>query len=196
MKYPFQIYGSAVDNDITLLNLTTLTTNLTVLVTLFNDRVFLPNLHNLTVIQEPTMSSADTRTHWASFITTHQRKDTISTLGISDSHSMEQSEALPVYQDFISQVTNIEHLVLEGAAVVLGLTAMVSANCVPSRLVKLAVSKSKGVTKDHICSLSRILQATQRKQLSLRIEDCPVLSDKSEEWATLDHDEIQTTAEA
>ncbi|PVF97921.1 hypothetical protein CPB86DRAFT_401722, partial [Serendipita vermifera] len=81
IKYPFIIEGPATLTNITLPNLTTLTANLTVLVALFNEHVFIPNLHSLTVAQEPTMSSADTRTHWASFITTHERKDTISTLG-------------------------------------------------------------------------------------------------------------------
>ncbi|PVF93183.1 hypothetical protein CPB86DRAFT_768284 [Serendipita vermifera] len=196
IKSPFTIEGSATVTDITLPNLTTLTANLTVLVALFNEHVFIPNLHTLTVTQEPTMSSADTRTHWASFITTHERKDTISTLGISSSSPMDHSEALPVYQDFISQVSNLEHLVLEGTAVVLGLMAMVSENRVPPTLVKLTISKSKDVTKDHLDSLSKIVHASQRKLLSLQIKDCPSLSEKNEDRLILDHNAAQKPEEA
>ncbi|PVF97920.1 hypothetical protein CPB86DRAFT_815219 [Serendipita vermifera] len=186
LRFPFLIDASDVVTDTTLSSLTTLTTNLTVLMTLFNHHVFLPNLHTLTVTQESTRSSADTRAHWASFITTHERKDTISTLGISSSSSMEQSEALPIYQDFITQVTNLEHPVLEGTAVVLGLMAMVSENRMPPTLVKLTISKSKDVAKDHLDSLSKIVHASQRRLLSLQIKDCPALSDKIEERLILD----------
>lgn len=75
---------------------------------------------------------------------------------------------------------------LDGPAVVLGLKAMVKANYVPSTLVKLTISKSDKVTKEHIDAFSKILSATHHERLSLRIEDCPTLSDKTEELLILD----------
>ncbi|CAG8765225.1 14090_t:CDS:1, partial [Acaulospora colombiana] len=129
----------------------------------------------------PTMSAADTRRYWASFINTHQRKDTISTLGISDSSSPKQPEFPIIYQYFIFQLSNLEHLVLEGGAAVLGLKAMVSANQVPSMLTKLTISNSKEVKKDHIDALVRVLNVPPPQQVSLQIKDCPSLSDTAEE---------------
>lgn len=180
-RFPFDVSEYPTLTDVTLSNLTTLAANLTILATVFNDHVFLPNLLTLTVIQQATIPHAQTRMYWTSFLTTHQRKDTISTLGISGSSSIEQLEATETYQGFIYQVTKLEHLVLEGGAAVLGLEAMVAAKHIPANLSKLTIFKSNEVKKDHTDALWKILHPTQRQRLLLRIEDCPVLSDRSKE---------------
>ncbi|PVF97919.1 hypothetical protein CPB86DRAFT_759479 [Serendipita vermifera] len=191
MYLPFMISGSPAEVDITLPNLTTLTTNLFVLVTLFNDHVFLPNLHTLTMIQQRSRKIQDIQARWTSFITTHQCKDTIRTLGISSPHRENSAKLLSIYQDFITQVKNVKHLVLDEAAVILGLNAMVNANYVPSTLIKLTISKSSDVTKEEIDAFSKVLNSARHEQLSLRIEDCPSLSDKTEDRLILDHNAAQ-----
>jgi hypothetical protein len=182
---PFKISGLAVDADTALSNLTTLRANLTVLVTLFNDHVSIPNLRSLTIIQEPTMTDVDTLQHWASFITTHQRKDTISTLGMSGSLLVEKSEAPTLYRQMVSQVANVEHLVLEGAAVVPALEGVASVNDIPPKLVEITVSKSDDVTSEHIGTFMENFRTTRRKQLSLRIDECPGLAAKFPELVIL-----------
>lgn len=102
MNFPFEISGSPSDTPLILTNLTTLTTNLAVLTTLFNDWVFLPNLRDLTVIQQSSMSIEAMQANWTSFINTHQRKDTITTLGLSSPHHLDILQLLPVYQSFIN----------------------------------------------------------------------------------------------
>jgi hypothetical protein len=170
LNLPFKIWGAAANVDITLQNLTTLSANLTVLVTLFNEHVILPGLQNLKILQESTMTSVDTIRHWASFITTHQRKDTISIFGISGSPLVEESEAPDLYRRIISQVANVEHLVLEGAAIIPALQGMVATKTVPSKLVKLTISKCESAPEEHIKAFSDVFRDTRRQELTIRIE--------------------------
>jgi hypothetical protein len=185
---PFEIVGGPVDTETILPNLTTLTANLTILATLFNDQVTIPNLQKLTVLQEPTMTSDDAKTFWASFITTHQRKDTISTLGISGSPLVEEPDAPSLYQEIISRVANVGHLMLEGAAVVPALQGMTAARDIPSKLMELTISKSENVTKGHIDAFMGTLRTTRSKRLSVRIEDCPSLPKEILQQIIFDND--------
>jgi hypothetical protein len=190
---PFTIYGTPVDVDTTLPNLTTFKANLTVLVTLFNDHVNVPNLWNLTIQHESTMTGVDTLQHWASFVTTHRRKDTISTLGMSGLPLVEASEAPDLYQQMISHMVNMDHLALEGAVVVPALQGMIAANDIPSKLVELTISKSDDVTSEHISTFMETFRTTRHKQLSLRIDECPCLAAKFPQPMILNSNILENT---
>jgi hypothetical protein len=180
MIAPFTIDGDPINSATTLNHITTLSANLVVLTTLFNGNVILPNLQSVTVRQEPTMSMYDTKAHWASFLSHHKRKETISTLGILGLPFIESpEEGTKSWGPFIGQAASVTHLVLEGPAVVPVLENLVATKSIPSKLVKLTISNDDSVTEEHVVSFLRAFYSEKREPLSLQILDSVSLSEST-----------------
>ncbi|PVF97915.1 hypothetical protein CPB86DRAFT_759473 [Serendipita vermifera] len=174
---PFTINGDPVESATTLRSLTTLNANLIVMNNLFNGNVLLPCLQYVTVRHEPTMSWYDTQAQWASFISRHQRRDTISTLTIDSLPFFEsQDEVKEACSAFIGQATAISHLVLRGIAVVPVLESLVTTRNIPPKLTRVTILEDQAVNEDQITEFLRVYYSKMRQRLELQIIDCPSLS--------------------
>jgi hypothetical protein len=126
--------------DTVLTRLTDITAHLHVLKRVFNEHVFLPNLRVLTVQHESALNLGEVMEPWMSFLSVHERRDIITTLGISWMTDQEYSEEImPIFSGFMNQVSNADCLILKEHAVVPSLKAMVNSQRIPPSIVSIKI---------------------------------------------------------
>ncbi|PVF93177.1 hypothetical protein CPB86DRAFT_819033 [Serendipita vermifera] len=185
-----------VDQDMALTRLTKLIVPVEVLSRVFNQHIFLPNLHTLRVEQDIGCSVAEMLDYWITFLSVHERRTTITTLGLVESPvSDSPDEVSKMFSDFINQVPNVNHLVLEGKAVIPSLQGLTNSKKIPSGIVTLEVLENEEVTEDLVSAFLKAFYAKKRDPLSLKISDCASITTDVIERLDLLHDTLKKMKE-
>jgi hypothetical protein len=169
------------DENVTLTYLTTLHIPIPFL-GIFNQRVSLPNVHSFTIqlyFGTPDLDTPnfDQRSAWDAFFAIQHIQKNITTFGLTGTWSE------PVPDDgkdccyFISQLPNVEKLVLQqdAIAVTLGIMATDTAT-IPSKLATLELSNSQDTDEHKVLAFFREYYSSEHKPLSLEISSCRRLS--------------------
>ncbi|PVF93178.1 hypothetical protein CPB86DRAFT_743120 [Serendipita vermifera] len=188
------IWGFEGEQDISLTRLTTITAPPQALKSMFHQRVLLPNLHTLTVEQDSTRDVIGTTEHCISFLSIHERQNTITTLGISgqpliDDEEFEgtQVEVASMYGDLINRLSNLGRLILKGKAVVPSLKGLAASRKIPPSIVVVKISESDEVEEEHIIAFLQEFYSKQRNPLSLKIKGCVSITKEIEEHLDVAH---------
>lgn len=191
-----------VGQDLLLTHLTMVTAPVQALKFIFHQQALLPNLHTLNVDHDSTCNIADTMEFWASFLSIHERRDTITTLKISglpyvvtpDEASDEMPDEVPdMFSDFINQLPKLERLDLEAESVVLSLKGLVKSKKIPSNLVTIRILGSDDVTEETITAFLKVFYMKTCDAVSLEIQECRLITKDVEERLELAHEALKKT---
>ncbi|PVF97909.1 hypothetical protein CPB86DRAFT_706152, partial [Serendipita vermifera] len=173
LTVPYTIAGDSSQPVITLPHITTLSGNPVVLSTVFDELVELPKLCTVMLRLEPLVDMSEGIEQWNRFVSTHQRKDTIDTLGLAAGAILgSHYRMLGFMTRLIQVVPQVRCLKLEGSVVFPTLEILVLKKLVP-KLVQLIISNDIIVTEDYITAFLNAFRKERNVSLSLQIIYCP-----------------------
>jgi hypothetical protein len=159
---------------------------------LFNRHVYLPNLRTLQLTRAGNMSATETLRVWDSFITSHDRKDTIETLELSGLPEIESpSDAAKFCSDLIIQLPNLVRLFLTGNAAAPSLQSMTDSKNFPPKLDEINICAQGNVTEGHILAFMEAYYAEDRDYLFLNLRNCTSLSSEAKIRLNLAHESFE-----
>jgi hypothetical protein len=181
-----------IQQDVALTQLTTVNAPLRALKLVFNEHVLLPNLRRLTVQKDGDLDPGETIELWTSFLSVHERRDTITTLGIVWVTNQESSEEITaMFSDFINQVSSGDRLILKEHAVVPSLKGLVDSKNIPPNIITVDICDCESVTEDLIMAFLNAYYTEERRPLSFRIFDCASISEDAKQRLDLAHDGLK-----
>jgi hypothetical protein len=131
---------------------------------------------------------------WISFLSIHERRDTITRLGIHGCPEEDSSQEVSrMFVNFINQVPNVDHLTLKGGAVVPSLQGLSDSKNVPSGIVTVNLCECQDVKEDLIFAFLQAFYTKKREPLSLEIFNCASISEDAKQRLDLAHDELKKT---
>jgi hypothetical protein len=184
LHLPWTHSSNHVTSAVTLVNITSISCDLRTLTLVFDSNVSLPKLSNLSIEQVLKYKEGDYNDRvlgrWDSFISVENRRDKISSLGLSSSvPRVHQIKTAGRCSHIINSLQRIECLVLTGSPVVPALEEL--AEKFPPSLVELTVTNSKYVEEVHINAFIKSLYERKVRSFSLKFDNCPSISEESKQ---------------
>jgi hypothetical protein len=184
--------ADGVEQDIELTRLNAIEAPLAVLKYAFNQHVLLSGLCTLRIDLDSTRTIGQALYLWTSFLSIHERRDTVTTLdiwGLPEERSSADMSAM--LSQLINQTPNVENLVLRDTAAVPSLQGLASSKKIPSGIITVEISSCDDVTEDLIITFLRAFYSKKREPLSLEIFDCFSISEDAKERLNLAHDQLK-----
>jgi hypothetical protein len=145
---------------------------------LFERGVEIPNVRSVTIQLDMNTSLDEAPYLWEFFLSAHQRKEQITTLGVYGSDvEDEPSELIEMCIGFISKPPNISHLIL-GQSIVTSVLEVLP-NHFPPRANRLTLIKSEDVTETHLGQFIQSVQESRSGSLTLEIQQCRLVSEQA-----------------
>jgi hypothetical protein len=175
---PYRIDDLYLYISTTLPHLTTLSADLHVLAALFDCCVAIPNVYSVTVQLDWNTCLDESLELWTTFLSAHQRKEQLTTLGISGPDvEVEQKNRVEMCIGLINNSPNINHLILEQSIVTS--TLEILPGHFPPGANRLTITKSDNVTETHLVQFIRSVQESRSGSLTLEIQQCRLVSEQA-----------------